>query len=104
MSVYWVYVTTSSPEEARTIGKALVEARLAACANVVDPIHSFYWWEGRVQEGRECALILKTKPDLMEALTATVKAMHSYTCPCVVALPVEAGNTDFLAWVEQETR
>lgn len=98
-----IYITTDGPEEARAIGRALVEARLAACANVLDPMTSIYRWEGAVQEGRESVLIAKTTAALVDTLTEKVRALHSYDCPCVVALPVEGGNPEFLGWVASET-
>ncbi len=104
MSQRFVYITASSAEEAGKIGKALVEARLAACANVIGAIQSYYWWDGAVQQDTEAALILKTRADLVEALTAKVKELHSYDCPCVVALPIDAGNPEFLAWIDAETK
>ena len=104
MSQRFVYVTTATVEEAGNIGKALVEARLAACANVIGAIQSYYWWEGAVQQDTEAALILKTRDDLVEALTSMVKELHSYDCPCVVALPIEGGNPEFLAWIDAETK
>ena len=103
MSQRFVYITASSAEEAGRIGKALVEARLAACANVLGGVTSFYWWQGVVQEDAEAALILKTRAELVDALTAKVKELHSYDCPCVVALPIDAGNPEFLAWIEADT-
>lgn len=99
-----VYVTASSREEALKISRTVVEERLAACANVFQPITSVYWWEGKVQEEGETSFILKTRADLVEALTQRVRALHSYTCPCVVALPIAAGNPAFLSWIENETR
>ena len=99
-----VYVTASSREEALKIARTVVEERLAACANVFQPITSVYWWEGHVQEEGETSFILKTRAALVEALTERVRALHSYTCPCVVALPIAAGNPAFLSWIENETR
>lgn len=99
-----VYVTASSREEAFKIARTVVEERLAACANVFQPITSLYWWEGKVQEEGETSFLLKTRADLVEALTQRVRALHSYTCPCVVALPVAAGNPAFLSWIDNETR
>ena len=104
MSATLVYVTASSKDEALNIARTVVEERLAACANVFQPITSIYWWQGKLQEEGETSFILKTRADLVDALTQRVKALHSYTCPCVVALPVAAGNPDFLAWIENETR
>ena len=104
MSACFIYVTASGSEEARRIGRALVEARLAACANVIDRVTSVYWWRGEVQEDDEAVLIAKTREDLVDDLTAKVKELHSYECPWVVALPVTGGNADFLDWIESETR
>lgn len=104
MTATMIYVTTSSPEEARRIGRTLVETRLAACANVLPGATSVYWWEGAVQEAGEAVLIAKTRPDLVGEVVAKVKEMHSYTCPCVVSLPIAEGNPDFLDWIVKETK
>lgn len=98
-----IYVTTANAEEARTIGRALVESRLAACANVLSPVTSIFWWEGAVQEEPEVVLIAKTRRSLVESVVEKVKALHSYDCPCVVALPILEGNPDFLRWIGEET-
>lgn len=98
-----VYITTDGADEARKIGRALVEARLAACANILDPMTSIFRWEGEVQEGVETVLIAKTTADRVEALTERVLSLHSYDCPCVAVLPVEGGNPAFLDWIAAET-
>ncbi len=103
MSATMIYITASSPAEAAEIARKLVEERLAACANILGAIKSFYWWQGAVQEEGEVALILKTDSALVERLVKQVRALHSYTVPCVVALPIQAGNPDFLRWVAEET-
>ncbi len=99
-----IYMTAASAEEAGKLGKGLVEARLCACANILGPIRSFYWWQGKLEEGAEVALIAKTRADLVEAATAWVKSQHSYSVPCVVSLPIDGGNADFLKWIGEETR
>lgn len=103
MTTSLVYMTTETVEEARALGRALVEARLAACANVIPGMIPIFWWEGEVQEGGETVLIAKTRSALVERLTAFVKERHSYDCPCVVALPIAAGNPAFLDWIADET-
>lgn len=103
MDFRFVYMTASSSEEAKKIGRALVEERLAACANVIDGMASVYWWQGELTEGREAVLIAKTRADLVPALTERVRALHSYTVPCVVALPILGGNPDYLVWLGEET-
>jgi len=98
-----IYITASSDEEARTIARTLVEERLAACANILGTIGSFFWWEDKLQEDQEVALIVKSTTALVPRIVDRVKVLHSYDCPCVVALPIEAGNTAFLDWIEKET-
>ena len=103
MSVRLIYVTTADRAEAERIGEALVGERLAACANILGPITSLYWWEGRMQRGDEVALIAKTTADLVDRIVARVRELHSYTVPCIVALPIEQGNPAFLRWILEET-
>lgn len=103
MELRWCYVTCASVDEAVRIGRELVEARLAACANVLPGLTSIYHWQGRVETGSEAALILKTRAELVEPLIDRVKALHSYSVPCVVALPILEGNPEYMAWLASET-
>ena len=103
MPQHLVYVTAASNDEARVIAKTIVTERLAACANILAAMESVYWWDGAVQSEPEVSFILKTKSELLEPLIARIKALHSYDCPCVVALPIAAGNLDFLNWIDKET-
>ena len=98
-----VYVTAPTQDEALRLARLAVEERLAACANVLGPITSVYWWDGKLNQDPEVALVLKTRAGLVEALTERLKAAHPYEVPCVVALPIAAGNPDFLAWIRAET-
>ena len=98
-----VYMTATDEDEAGRIGRALVAERLAACVNVIPGMRSFYSWQGEVRDDREVVVIAKTRETLLDALVARVKELHSYECPCVVALPIVAGNPDFLDWIEAET-
>jgi periplasmic divalent cation tolerance protein len=102
MAVSFCYVTAGSREEALAIGRTVVEERLAACANVLDDMSSIYWWQGTLEQASEAVLILKTRAELVERLTARVRELHSYECPCVVALPIEAGNPAYLDWIARE--
>ena len=104
MSACFCYITAGSREEALAIGRALVEERLAACANILDGMTSIYHWRGAIEEAKEAVLIVKTRAALVEPLTERVRALHSYDCPCVVALPITDGNPAYLAWIEAETR
>lgn len=103
MKTSLVYVTASGLDEARKIARRAVEGRLAACANIIPAIESIYHWEGRVETGAEAAVIFKTRTSLVPELTAAVREMHSYQCPCVAAVPLSGGNPDFLKWIAAET-
>ncbi|MDQ7850520.1 MAG: divalent-cation tolerance protein CutA [Armatimonadota bacterium] len=98
-----VFITASSAEEAQRIGRALLDERLAACVNTL-PVHSAYWWRGTVEEAGETLLLVKTASRLLDALTARVRALHSYSVPEVIALPVVGGSADYLRWVEESLR
>lgn len=98
------YMTTGSREEALTIARALVSERLAACVNILDGMTSVYEWKGEIEEGGEVVVVAKTKEILMPELTERVRALHSYDCPCIVALPVTDGNPAFLEWIRGATR
>ena len=104
MQPVFLYITAETPDDAASLGRTLVEERLAACVNILGGTTSFYWWEGSVQQGAETALIAKTRADLTEAVTDRIKSLHGYDCPCVVALPIGGGNEDFLAWIGEETQ
>lgn len=103
-STVLVYITAADRAQALEIGRALVESRLAACANILPGITSIYRWEGQVHQDDEVALLAKTRSELAEAVIAKVLELHSYSCPCVVALPISAGNPAFLEWIAAETR
>lgn len=99
-----VYITARDTKQARTIGKALLTERLAACVNIFSGMNSLYFWEGRLCDGREAALIVKTRAALLGRLVKRTKELHSYAVPCIVAWPITGGNSDFLRWVEKETQ
>ncbi len=103
MTVCLVYVTAESRDQAIGIGRALVGERLAACANVSGPITAIFRWEEAVQQGEEHVLILKTRSSLVDRLQERVTELHSYDCPCVVALPITDGHAPFLEWIQGET-
>jgi periplasmic divalent cation tolerance protein len=98
-----VYVTTATAEEATEIGRGLVTARLAACANIVNSLTSIYMWNNNLEESGEAALLLKTRDSLVPQVTAWIRGIHSYNCPCIVAWPIVDGNPEYLTWIAQET-
>jgi periplasmic divalent cation tolerance protein len=98
-----VLTTAPSAEVAARIARALVEERLAACVNLVEPVRSIYRWEGAVEEAQEVLLIAKTRADRCTALAARVEALHPYALPEVLVLDVGGGSERYLAWVMAES-
>ena len=97
------FSTAASSEEAEKIAKTLVEEQLAACVNLVPAVRSIYRWQGKVEDGTEVLLVIKTRKSLVATVTARVRALHSYTVPELVAVPIVAGNPDYLGWVSDST-
>lgn len=103
MSVSFVYVTASSTDEALSIGRALVELRLAACVNVFSNMASIYRWQGAIEQSTEAVLLVKTRDELVPAVMERVRSLHGYECPCIVSWPIERGNPQYLDWILRET-
>lgn len=102
MTINFVYMTAGSKEEAKNIAAALVRSKLAACVNIFDNMNSIYFWEGKVQDDQEVVMIAKTTRAHVPGLIEKVNSMHSYECPCIVALPVVDGHKPFLDWITRE--
>jgi periplasmic divalent cation tolerance protein len=100
----FVYTTYPSIVEAEQAGRALVGRRLCACVNILPSMVSLYWWQGAVERGEEVVMIIKTRASLAEAVRGAVKAMHSYTTPAILVLPVETVDPDYHAWIVAEAR
>jgi periplasmic divalent cation tolerance protein len=94
-----VLVTCPSQEVGETLGHTLVEERLAACVNVVPGITSFYRWEGKISRDAEILLVIKTRRMRLPALIRRVTALHPYSVPEIIALPLVGGSAPYLSWV-----
>lgn len=96
-----VLVTAKDVQEAQKIAKELLDAKLVACANLVPEIQSFFLWKGKMDEASEVLVVLKTQRELVAKVTAKVRSLHSYNVPEVIALPIVAGNEDYLNWIDE---
>ncbi len=96
-----VSVTCGSEDEALKIANALVEERLAACANLISPIRSIYRWEGKIWDEKEWLLIIKTQSHRFEELEKRVKSLHSYSVPEIISIPIVEGSQPYLKWLEE---
>jgi len=95
-----VLITTSSEEEARKIAELLVNGKKAACINIVPRVNSVFWWEDKLDSVRESLLLVKTRASLFREIVELVKSTHSYEVPEILALPIIAGSTDYLDWLD----
>lgn len=98
-----VLVTCPGQAVGVRIGRAVVEGRLAACVNVLPGLTSIYRWEGKVCRDAETLLIIKTRRTKFSALSRRVRALHPYSVPEIIALPVVAGSAPYLSWIRSST-
>ena len=100
-----VLIHTNYPSfaEAERAGRAMLEARLAACVNILPGVVSHYWWQGEIERADEVMMIIKTQASLVEAVHEAVRGAHPYVTPSFLVLPVESGDPDYLAWLRAAT-
>ena len=97
-----VFVTCNSMKEAQRIGRALIERKLVACANILQaPVHSIYWWKGKVEVATEILLILKSSRLRFGAIDSAIRKMHSSDVPEIITLPIAAGSRSYLDWLSK---
>jgi periplasmic divalent cation tolerance protein len=97
-----VMTTVDSRDEAQNIAQALVQRRLAGCVQVIGPLTSVYWWQEEIATDEEWLCIAKSQRDLYPELEKTLRQIHPYDVPEILAVPVVAGNPDYLAWLTSE--
>ena len=102
----YVIVMTTLPADAdsTTFAQTLVEARLAACVNLLPVMESVYRWEGKIDQERERQLVIKTSRLSLGALWDRVRELHPYDIPEFIVLPIVDGNDAYLRWVGESTR
>jgi periplasmic divalent cation tolerance protein len=94
-----VFVTCSSEKEARRIAKQLLDNKLIACANIINGVKSIFRWKGKIDEAKESLIIMKAAKSDLKDVEKTVKKLHSYEVPEIVALPLVWGSGDYLKWL-----
>jgi len=104
MEFTFVYITCPDKETAIRLAKGAVEAKLAACANILTGMISVYEWENALQTDEETVLLIKTRRVLTGELTAWIENHHPYSVPCIVQLPITDGNASYLKWLADQTR
>jgi periplasmic divalent cation tolerance protein len=98
-----VLVSIDGEDRARDLQRLILEERAAACVQILGPISSAYWWEGRIEEAQEWLCLAKTRRSEYERLESLVQQNHPYETPEILAIPVLAGNRKYLEWIDSET-
>lgn len=102
---FHIVITTCPSSEAATIlAKQLIEAKLAACVNIIPGVQSYYEWKGKLEIGTEYLLLIKSRCNLMDALQTTITSAHPYELPEIIAVPITAGSSPYLAWLDSTMR
>jgi periplasmic divalent cation tolerance protein len=99
-----VFSTCADETQAGQLASVLVEARLAACVNIVPHVRSIYRWQGAVEQSDECLLVIKSSRALFEELRRELNAAHSYELPEAIAIPIVEGSAPYLEWIGQNLR
>lgn len=99
-----VLVAVGSKEEAEKISQRVVEERLAGCAQILGPIASTYWWQGKIEKAKEWLCLMKSRGDLYQELETAIRRLHSYDVPEIVATPIVSGSKEYFVWLESELK
>lgn len=99
-----IYSTFGNLDDARKIGRALVEERLAACVNIVPKINSIYWWKGEVEDEEEALLIAKTTEDNVDKVMKRLRELHPYEVPAILVIPLSSVLKEFADYVKSEVK
>lgn len=99
-----IFITCKDKTQAKKISSALVGEKLAACVNIVSNVESLFWWGGKVDSSPEILLIVKSKKTHLSKIIKRVKSLHSYKLPEIIALPIAAGEREYLKWLEDSVK
>jgi periplasmic divalent cation tolerance protein len=94
-----VLITAANKKEAGKIASGLVRAKLAACVNIIEGVKSLFWWKEKLEKAQESFLIAKSTKGKLKPIIKLVKSLHSYQVPEIIALPISAGNKEYLEWI-----
>ncbi len=99
-----VFLTAPQGPEAKRLAKLLLKKKLAACVNIVKGVESLFWWQGKIDKAKESLMMAKTQRRLVPAIIGVIKKSHSYEVCEIIALPIIAGNPDYLKWITASCR
>jgi periplasmic divalent cation tolerance protein len=99
-----ILTTVGKREDAEKLAEVLVQTRLAGCVQIVGPISSIYWWKSKIEKAEEWLCLIKTEETLYHKVEETIKKIHPYETPEIIAVPVVAGSREYLTWLSLELR
>jgi len=99
-----IFMTAASEQETCRIVRSLLDKRLIACANIIGPVESQFWWHEKIEKAKEFLVLMKSDEKLFEKLSKTIKEMHSYEVPEILALPIVKGWPPYLEWLNKSLR
>jgi len=99
-----VFMTTVTKQEAQKIVRSLLDKHLIACANILGPVESQFWWQGKIDKAKEFLVLMKSDEKLFEQLSKAIKDLHSYKVPEILALPIINGWSPYLEWLNETLR
>lgn len=99
-----VFTTVGKKQDAENMAELLVERKLAGCIQVVGPVLSTYWWEGKIVKDKEWLCIVKSKKVLYKKLEEAIKKIHPYELPEITVTPITAGSAGYLRWLNSVLR
>jgi periplasmic divalent cation tolerance protein len=98
-----VSTTVNTKEKAEMIAETLLLKRIASCVQILGPFKSSYWWEGRIEHAKEWICFIKAKASDYGSIESSIKRIHDYDIPEIIALPILQGSSDYLDWIRRET-
>ena len=99
-----VMTTLPTRAKARSISRLLLKNKVAACVNLLGPIESAFWWEGKIDRAREYLLLIKTRTSCFERLRRLLEKKHPYSVPEIVSVAISKGNPSYLRWIRKSVR
>ncbi|OGX16292.1 MAG: hypothetical protein A2166_04015 [Omnitrophica WOR_2 bacterium RBG_13_41_10] len=96
-----IFVTVPDKKQARQIANKLIKTKLAACVNIIPGVESLFSWKGKIDSAKELLLVIKSEKSKLPKIIKTVKSLHSYEVPEIIALPIIAGNKEYLRWIDE---
>lgn len=104
MGYLQILTTVGKREDAERIAETLVQKRLAGCVQIVGPISSVYWWKSKIEKAEEWLCLIKSEETLYHKVEETIKRIHPYETPEIIAVPIVAGSKEYFTWLGQELR